>query len=181
MLSKSKDKVRFLGITDYKDYDDSFKEINRTSARCIIIEDNKIYLSYSRKNKYYKLPGGGVNDGECKRKAAARETLEEVGVKVDYSNMVLYGVYIDKWKSVKKFEDNSVWINKSYYYICKRVGDVMPIKPTKSEIFEEVESRFVSLDEAIKINEERINSPEFDERFLIRENKIFKLIKNELL
>ena len=50
---------RLLGMTDKKDYLDSDDLIERKSARGIIIENNKIYLSHARINDTYKIPGGG--------------------------------------------------------------------------------------------------------------------------
>lgn len=175
--------MRVLGINDKKDYEPQSKEVTRVSARCIVIEDGKIYLSHSRKFNFYKLPGGGVDRGETKKDSAMREAREEAGVFVDRSDMKLWGVYIDKWKSVRSGEEKLVWVNKSYYYICKRIGELLPIEPTESEKYDEAESVLVNIDEAIEANILRINSPEYSvkERYLERENEIFKLIKEELL
>lgn len=175
--------MRVLGINDKKDYSNSDREINRVSARCIVIEDGKIYLSHSKRYDFYKLPGGGVDRGESKKNAAVRETLEEAGVNIDKSTMQLYGVYIDKWKSVRRFEENSVWVNKSYIYTAKRMGEVVDIVPTESEIYDQVEAVLIDIDTAIKANEKRINHPEYSEkqRFLERENDVFRLIKKELM
>lgn len=175
--------MRILGINDKRDYLISDKEYVRKSARVIVIENNKIYLAHSKKDDYYKLPGGGVDKNETKKGAASRECLEESGVRTNADELKFYGVYIDKWKSVRKNEDNIIWVNKSYYYIGKRIGDLENIKPTESEIFAEYESALVDIDVAIKANEKFINSESYNSKYrgLERENYIFKLIKEELV
>lgn len=173
--------MRLLGTNDYKDYNGN-NIITRTSARCIVIENNKIFLSHSKKFNFYKLPGGGVNKDEQKRDAAAREALEEAGITIDKENMKLYGVFVDKWKSVKNNE-NAIWLNKSYHYICQRIGEIKEIEPTESEIYDDVEGVLVDIDTAINANEERMRSKDYSskQRFLERETIVFKLIKKELM
>ena len=56
--------MRLLGKNDKKDYKKNSRIIRRIGVRAIILEDDKIYLSYSKRNNFYKLPGGGVNKGE---------------------------------------------------------------------------------------------------------------------
>lgn len=171
---------RLLGINDKLDYDKNLKVINRLSVRGIIIEDNKIYLSHSKVNNTYKLPGGGVNDKEDILHALKREIREEVGFNID-SKIKYYGYFIEKWKSIKDFEEDSIFLNTSHYYICKRIGNLLPILPTKSEMKEQCERVFVDIDEAILANERVIEKKDVNFNYLERENEIFRLIKKELL
>lgn len=172
--------MRLLGVNDYKDYLESFKVINRTSARMIIIEDGKIFLSHAKRNNTYKLPGGGVNDNEDIITTAIRETLEEVGVVVDKKSIKEYGYYIEKWKSVRPYEDNYIWQNTSYYYIANKVS-LTSISPTSSEIYDMCESVLVDIDKAIIDNERYIKKMGnlLKDRILIREVEILKIIKND--
>lgn len=174
--------MRLLGETDYNDYEGCTGEIRRNSARMIIIENNKIYLSHTRRNDTYKLPGGGVDFNEDILSAALRETKEEVGVICKLDKISEYGYYLDKWKSVHPKDDNKVWINTSYFYIGEK-SEIVDISPTESEKFDQVESVCVDIDIAIEANEKYIKAmgENLKERFLIRENNIFKLIKKELL
>ena len=52
---------------DLKDYKESGNVFRRPSARAIIRKGDKIALLYSKKEKYYKFPGGGIRGGEDKR------------------------------------------------------------------------------------------------------------------
>lgn len=175
--------MRLLGKNDKNDYKKGSRIIKRIGVRSIIVEDDKIYLSYSKRNNFYKLPGGGVNKGESIIDALKRETLEEVGITIDPKYIKRYGLYIDKWRSVRLNDGDAIWLQKSFVFLCKRKGELKDISPTDSEIYDMSERRFVSLDEAISTNMGRMNSIEYSnkERFLERDTAILKLVKKELL
>ena len=63
-----------IDLNDYKDTDAVFR---RPSARAIILQGDKIALVYSKKEKYFKFPGGGIHDDEDKREALICEVREE--------------------------------------------------------------------------------------------------------
>ena len=67
---------------DLKDYKETDKVFRRPSARAIILIKDKIALVYSKKEKYFKFPGGGIHADEDKREALIREVREEVGMVV---------------------------------------------------------------------------------------------------
>ena len=55
----------------------------RTAARAIILDNqNKIPLLWSNKYLFYKIPGGGIENGENIIKALKREIMEELGIKI---------------------------------------------------------------------------------------------------
>lgn len=49
---------------------------------CVVIDSNRILCIKTGKNKY-ELPKGHKDPGESNKKAAARETAEETGIKVE--------------------------------------------------------------------------------------------------
>lgn len=71
---------RLLFEIDKKDYDPNGAAFIRPSARAIIIRKNEISMLYSKKRGYYKIPGGGIEQGEDNVTAMIREVKEEVGL-----------------------------------------------------------------------------------------------------
>ncbi len=57
---------------------------NREASRAILFDENNlIALLFVAKHDYHKLPGGGVDLGEDKVQALARECLEETGSNIE--------------------------------------------------------------------------------------------------
>jgi 8-oxo-dGTP diphosphatase len=56
----------------------------RDAARAIVFDENKLVaLLYVSNEKYYKLPGGGIEGLEDVEKTLHRECLEEIGSEID--------------------------------------------------------------------------------------------------
>jgi 8-oxo-dGTP pyrophosphatase MutT (NUDIX family) len=121
-ISKTKEnkKMRLLFELDAKNYNPNGQVFERPSVRSIIINDGKIAMVYSKKYNYYKFPGGGIEKGETHEQALLRETLEEAGLVVIKNTIKEYG-YV---RRVEKYNDNGIYIQNSYYYLCKAQKDV---------------------------------------------------------
>lgn len=83
--------MRMLFELDVKNYDGNGRVFRRPSARGIIIKDGKAAMIHSRKYDYYKFPGGGIEAGETREEALAREILEEAGLCVIPGSIREYG------------------------------------------------------------------------------------------
>lgn len=105
-------------------------KIIRKAVRCYLIEENKIVVTkYKKGNKkegYYDIPGGKIEDGETSEQTAMREMKEETGIKVEdlkykgkmiieYPNRIFnLDVFVsNKYKGEpQEFEENtSEWID----------------------------------------------------------------------
>ena len=56
---------------------------HRLAVRALIWRDDYLLMVYSGKNRDYKFPGGGVEDGESLTEALVREVREECGCSVE--------------------------------------------------------------------------------------------------
>ena len=98
--------------------DISGKTSHRTAVRALIFNENhdKLLMIYSPVNGDYKFPGGGVEEGEDKTSALAREIMEEFVVKlISIENE--FGMVIEYDVPEKKEFD--VFKMDSQYYFCK--------------------------------------------------------------
>ena len=71
--------MKLLFVIDLHDYQENYTVFKRPSARGIIFtEKNQLALVYSKKEQYYKFPGGGIRPNEDIKTALMREIKEEV-------------------------------------------------------------------------------------------------------
>lgn len=101
----------------------------RKAVRCYLIKDNKVvvtkYKVGNKKEGYYDIPGGKIEDGELPEQTAIREMKEETGLKVrnlkykgnmiiEYPNRIFdFDVFItnESEGEPQEFEENtSEWI-----------------------------------------------------------------------
>jgi 8-oxo-dGTP diphosphatase len=94
----------------------------RFAARAVLMMNGKIALMYAANDNYYKLPGGGIEDGEDERLALTRELLEETGCTAEVIEEI--GEIIEE-RTENGFRQRSVC------YLAKQVGDI--VEPTLTE------------------------------------------------
>ena len=114
---------------------------NRRAVRAVVFDaDGNIALLHVSKNKYYKLPGGGIEEGEEIIQALIRECQEEIGcnIKVD-----------EEVGEVIEYRDQHRFRQISYCYTAKVIGDKGSPNLEQEEIDEGFKEVWVSLDEAI--------------------------------
>lgn len=123
----------------------SEEEVNkykvREAARAIVFDDNgSVALLHATKNYYYKLPGGGIENGETNEMALSRECNEEIGCKVKIDKEIGFTVEYRKKYNLKQI---------SYCYIAKLVGEKGIPKLEQSEIDEGFETVWLPFKDAI--------------------------------
>ena len=168
--------MRRLFEIDLKDYDVNAKKIYRPSARAIIIKDDKIALVYSKKFHYYKFPGGGIKDNEDNIDALIREVKEEVGLNVIKESIKEYGSVLRKQKG----KEESIFIQENYYYTCDITSNQEKQNLDDYESDAKFVLRIVNIDDAIKENSAFHSIDSFDEIMIKREEKVLRIIKEEL-
>lgn len=75
----------------------------RKAVRCYLIKDNEVvaikYKKGNRKEGYYDIPGGKIEEGETPKQTAIREMKEETGIEV--KNLKYKGTIIKEYPDRK--------------------------------------------------------------------------------
>lgn len=115
----------------------------REAGRAVVLDnENMVALLHVTKENYYKLPGGGLEDGEDKIIALKRECIEEIGCDIEVTNEIGTIVEYRKIFSLKQI---------SYCYLAKIKGEKGKPDFTEEEKEGGFEVVWVTFDEAIKL------------------------------
>ena len=164
-----------IDLKDYKETDNIFR---RPSARAIIIQGDKIALVYSKKEKYYKFPGGGIHDDEDKRSALIREVREEVGMVVIPESIREFGSVLRRQKSDRN--ENTIFEQENYYYLCDVENSLVDQELDDYENEAEFVLRIVNIDTAIEANDIYKSDIYFNEVMIKRDLRMLRLIKGKI-
>ena len=164
---------------DLKDYENCDKIFRRPSVRAIILKDNnKIALVYSKKEKYYKFPGGGIKQDENKKEALVREVREEVGLIVIPESICEFGSVMRRQRS--NVSPNTIFEQENYYYTCKTKNQIVDQELDNYETEAGFMLKFVSLDEAILVNSTYKSENFFNEIMIMRETNVLQIVKDKI-
>ena len=96
----------------------------RQNARAIIIRGEQLLVIKRDKHgeKFFTLPGGGIDSGETAEQAVEREVLEETSINVKAMREVYH-------ERVKEFGETS-------YFICEYVSGEPKLDPKSEEALE---------------------------------------------
>ena len=117
-------------------------DYTRHACRGIIVKDNKILLSYEKKNNKYVIPGGGVEENENYITCLKREIKEETG----------YIVTKETFLEIKEyFYWNKNWEHIQHYFICDIISYENELNLTDREKEEGCTTKWVDIEKAIDI------------------------------
>lgn len=173
--------MRELFVIDKKNYIESGTIGRRPSVRGIIIKDGKIAMMHSLKYDYYKLPGGGIEEGEQLEDTLIREVREESGLVVKPDSIKEFG-YV---RRIEKGKIEDIFIQENFYYLCD-VEDVIQAQELDDYEEEEVFTlEYVSPEQAIDVNENADHGDKAESQtfsgMILRENRVLQIIKEEVL
>lgn len=144
----------------------------RNTARVVVFDEQKnIALLHVQKHNYYKLPGGGVEDGETYERAAVRECLEEIGCVVELDGEI--GVTHEYFAETNRLQH-------SYAYVGHVVGEKGTPTLDEGEIAMEFATRWLPLDDAIAFVRAHNSETLFGEHVPPRELVILEAVKARL-
>lgn len=154
------------------------KNINRrTAVRAIIIEGEKILLVRSNLG-YYKLPGGGVEEGESHAMALIREVAEETGF-LNCNVGEKLGITLEQRPD--NSAANSCFQMESHHFQCELGDKKMASQALLGyELEEGYKPVWVPLQNAIDTNESLYETDK-SLVFIPRENYVLKLLKEFIL
>ncbi len=153
---------------------------HRTTIRAIIYENQKLLMVYSKDFNDYTFPGGGLKKDEDHIDALKRELKEELGAN-DVYDIIPYG-YIEEKRFGLDAHIDEVYLQTSYYYQCK-IRDIGSQNLNAREEKHGAEPIFVTLEDAIKTNQEAIRTNHHHkgmQTVLPREIIVLKDIKEHL-
>lgn len=108
--------MRVLAVFDDKNYESHWKKYERNAVRAVIVGNGTIALVKSKKEGYYKFPGGGIEANETHMQALCRETLEEAGLRIKVDTIREMGMIREIRKSI--LAENEIFEQTSYYYFA---------------------------------------------------------------
>lgn len=130
----------------------------RSAARGVVFDQhNKVALLPVTAHNYYKLPGGGIEEGEDTLEAFRRECLEEIGSDVEV---------VQELGSVVEYRVEFSLVQTSYCFVGKTIGDRKETAFTQHEMDQGFKQAvWVFLDEAIELMKNQANN--YEGKFIV--------------
>lgn len=173
--------MRELFVIDKKNYIENGTIGRRPSVRGIVIKDGKIAMMHSLKYDYYKLPGGGIEEGEQLEDTLMREVREESGLIVKKESIKEFG-YV---RRIEKGKIEDIFIQENFYFLCDVEEMLQAQELDDYEEEEQFTLEFVTPEQAIEVNENADHGDKTDSQtfagMILRENKVLQIIKAEIM
>ena len=173
--------MRELFVIDLKNYKPDGTVGKRPSVRGIILKDGKVAMMHSLRYDYYKLPGGGIEEGENYEDTLIREVKEESGLIVKKESVKEFG-YV---RRLEKGLIEDIFIQENFYFLCDVEDTAVSQDLDDYEAEERFTLEFVTPEHAIGVNDNADhgvkNNAQTFKGMLLRENRVLGMISKELL
>jgi len=173
--------MRNLFTLDKKNYNPNGTVGRRPSVRGIIVSDGRIAMMHSLKYDYYKLPGGGIEEGESLEDTLVREVREESGLVVKRDTIQEFG-YV---RRIEKGRYEDIFIQENFYFLCEVEDDIEAQKLDDYEKEERFVLEFVTPEYAIEVNAHADHGEKAQigvfAGMVERENRVLEIVRNEVL
>lgn len=142
----------------------------RKAVRVVVYDDdNNIAILYLATEDFYKLPGGGIDDGEDKLEALKREVFEELGIEIKD---------IKEIGKIVSYRNEIKTIQYDYCYIAKLARKVQDPEYTDFEKQFDFKIKWAKINEALKLFQKHKGKDYFGKMFNVRDIYLIKEISN---
>jgi 8-oxo-dGTP diphosphatase len=139
--------------------------VSRHSSRGVLMDNElDVAMMYMSQLNLYKLPGGGIEEGEKRKEAFLREIREETGFEAEIIHEL---GYIEEHKNKNNF------MQRSYCYVARELKYKDKVKLSESEIQLGMEVKWMPLEKALDFMNNSLHLCEdYSTKFMILRDKI---------
>lgn len=123
--------MQTLLTLDSQDYTDEMPVVEKHTVRAVILHEGRMAMQCSGRGDF-KMPGGGVEDGESHAETLLREVREEMGMIVLPASIRPIGMIDELRQDV--FCPGVKYVCHSYFYLCDISEERLEPQMTASEI-----------------------------------------------
>ncbi|TDT69711.1 8-oxo-dGTP pyrophosphatase MutT (NUDIX family) [Hypnocyclicus thermotrophus] len=147
------------------------------AVRGIIYKNNKLLLIYSKINKDYKFPGGGMEINETEIDTLKREILEETGYNV--TNYKKFGEIIEIDEPLDK-SNYDIFKMHSVYYLCNVTNTISNLSLDEYEKELQFTPKWIDINNALKKNKIILNNNFNIPKWCKRETYVLEYLSNNI-
>ena len=141
--------MQTLFVLDEKNYTEDMPVFERFVVRALIEKDGLFAMQQGKRGEY-KIPGGGMDEGESVVDALMREVKEATGLVIISETMKELGQITEIRRDI--FDENIKYIAHSMHYACEVEVEMVEPSMTESEKEKGYHLVWVDLDTIIETN-----------------------------
>lgn len=137
-------------VLDEKNYSEGMQVYERYGVRALIQKEG-LYAMQQGSMGEYKIPGGGIDEGETIEQALIREVQEETGLIVIPESITPLGEILEVRKDI--FDADKKFISHSLHFNCEVKDEIVETAMTQSEKDKGFHLAWADIDSIIETNE----------------------------